>query len=90
MQVLLLAFLVGIVLLFLLYKKKIPDISVSLPLKTATPTPTIFFAKPTPTNIPKFSELENDFFMIEKDIENLEKEDSRLTPPNFIFDLGLK
>ncbi len=90
MVVLFLAFISGFILLFLFLNKRVPGVSVTLPLPKTTPVPTALPLLPTPTVIPQFSELEKDFLLIEQDIEKLKKEDIRLEPPNFIFDLGLK
>lgn len=89
MIVLPLAFITGVILILLLFKRKIPGTSVSLPFPATVPTPTIYFSEPIPTTIPQISELENDLLLIEEDIKKLKREDNRLNPPSFIFELGL-
>lgn len=83
------AFILGVITLVLFSKKKDFATSISLPLLRSTPTP-LATTSATITNTPQLSELENDLLAIEKDLEKMKKEDNRLVPPTFIFDLGLK
>lgn len=83
------AFILGVITLVLFSKKKDLMTSISLPLLRSTPTP-LATPSATITNTPQLSELENDLLAIEKDLEKMKKEDTRLVPPTFIFDLGLK
>lgn len=83
------AFILGVITLVLFSKKKDLMTSISLPLLRSTPTP-LAIPSVAVANIPQLSELENDLLAIEKDLEKMKKEDTRLAPPNFIFDLGLK
>lgn len=82
-------FVSGIVLLILFFQKRIPNTTVNLPLAKASPTPIVSLA-PVPTIPPQIPELDADLIGIEKDLEKMNKEDPRFSPPVFIFDLGLK
>lgn len=89
MILLIVCFIFGIGLLVLFFQKSVPDTSVSLPDSKSTPAPVVSFT-PVPTMPPQVPELDADLVAIEKDLEKLKKEDLRLSPPVFIFDLGLK
>jgi len=80
-------FCLGILYLFLVGKRNMVPPSVSLPLPTAEPT---MVASPSATPMPDqiIFEVRNDLGMIESDLEKI-KEDNRLNPPTFIFDLGI-
>jgi len=88
MALLALSFVFALVLLFLYFQSKSEVPTVSLPFVEEKLTATPF---PSPTTIPSgpLYEIEADLKMIEKDIDKM-KEDTRFTPPEFLFDLGLE
>ncbi len=81
---LLFAFCLGLLSLFFFGKKKISAPSVSLPLPKAELTSSL--PPPTPVGSSALQDLENDLNLIEADLKKI-KEDTRLNPPEFIFDL---
>jgi hypothetical protein len=83
----LLAFSAGLLSIYLYTRRRTSAPAVSLPLPPAqVSTPSLL---PSPPAIPAdILELENEMRLIEADLKKM-KEDIRLTPPNFIFTLGL-
>lgn len=81
----LLAFSVGLLSIYFYSKKHalVPAISPPVPTPETSPSPL-----PSPVVPADILELENEMRLIEADLKKM-KEDTRLTPPKFIFDLGL-
>lgn len=65
--------------------QSVPSISLPLPPQ---PTPTAIPPSPSPES-QGFEAIEKDLLMIEADLKKM-KEDNRLDPPVFIFDLKLE
>jgi hypothetical protein len=83
---LILTFAAGLSGIYLFAKSRQSASSVGLPPPpeiSPSPVPGLSPAVPQP-----LSELEKDLQLIESDLKKM-KEDTRLTPPNFIFTLGL-
>jgi len=82
-----LAFIVGIFFLLYFGKKNLLAPSISLPVPALQPTST---PEASPSAMPssQLTEIENDLKLIENDLQKI-KEDTRLNPPTFLFDLGL-
>lgn len=87
MFLLVLFFCLGFLVLILSGKKKNAPPSVSLPIPTVEPSPVATQSGQSVPNQAIF-DVENDLRMIEADLKKI-KEDTRLTPPEFIFVLGI-
>ena len=83
------AFISGVVILILFFQKRLPETSINLPFPKSSPTPTIVLSGPALTIAPQLPGLNDDLTAIEQDLEKMRKEDTRLIPPSFIFNLGL-
>ncbi len=81
------AFSFGLVTLFLFGKKKIPIPSVSLPGRPEEAAPSQIPLSSSPS--PFLQDMENNLKMIGADLGKV-KEDSRLNPPQFFFDLKVE
>jgi hypothetical protein len=88
MVLLLILFVLGVATLVVTLKKKVAPMADSLPLPQVSPTPVLTNLLPTPAPEAELINLENDFKRIKEDADKL-KEEKRLDPPAFIFDLGL-
>lgn len=84
---LVISFVLALVFAFTVTRKKNPEVSTSEPMPTILPTIPL---SPMPTIPPEVPQIESDLLQIEKDIEKIKKEDRRLFPPSFLFDLDLK
>jgi len=82
------AFILGITLVVIFYSHKFSPTSVGLPLPKVEPTITPTPLPPTPTVVPQLIDLERDLKTVEQDLPKV-KEEKRLNPPVFIFDLGV-
>jgi len=84
-----LVFIFGVLALVLFFQKKLPETSVSLPFMNDTPTPTMVASGSAAAVFSQLPGLNDDLTAIEQDLEKMRKEDTRLIPPSFIFNLGL-
>lgn len=84
-----LVFIVGVLALVLFFQKKLPETSVSLPFINDTPTPMMVASGSAAAVSSRLPGLNDDLTAIEQDLEKMRKEDSRLVPPSFIFNLGI-
>lgn len=82
-------FILGVLALVFFFQKKLPETSVSLPFVNDTPTPTVVASGSAAAVSSRLSELNDDLSAIEQDLEKMRKEDTRLIPPSFIFNLGI-
>jgi len=71
--------------LFAQSRRVTPAVSLPVPPVEVSPSPSPILSPAAP---PALAELENDLQLIEADLKKM-KEDSRLNPPSFIFNLGL-
>ncbi|PIV01596.1 hypothetical protein COS54_00730 [Candidatus Shapirobacteria bacterium CG03_land_8_20_14_0_80_39_12] len=87
MILLVFAFIGGILFLLYVGKNKMHAPSISLPVPISQPT-SVPEASPSATSNGSIVEMENDLKLIGNDLQKI-KEDTRLNPPAFLFDLGL-
>lgn len=83
------AFVIGILLILVIYRFSSSSTSISLPVTGLNLIPTEIQLLPTPTIPPDLINLGNNLDSIEKDINSVKKEDRRLIPPEYILDLGI-
>jgi len=83
------AFLLGMILIFSFVKRRSSEVAIFLPLPKSEPS-RLALPSPTSTIAPEILQIENDLSLIENDIGKLKKEDRRLVPPSFVFDLNLQ
>jgi len=82
---LILAFGAGLSGIYLFVKgREVPAVSLPIPPAESSPSP----LPPSPAVPQSLSELEKDLQLIEADLKKM-KEDTRFTPPTFIFSLGI-
>jgi len=84
------AFISGVVILILFFQKRLPETSINLPFLNDTPTPAMVASGSAAAVFSQLPGLNDDLTAIEQDLEKMRKEDTRLIPPSFIFNLGLK